>query len=504
MGRERTTLVVTLTAEGLCAVLVGVGSRTRVRSSVVCGYPEGLDLSSASDLGGWLRASLEEAGIRERRVVIALERRDVVLKRLSFGGVADPEVDLPGMVRYSMVRQLAFSSEGAAIDYQPLGERETGEWDVLAAVATGDRITHLREVFEAAGLKIERIGLTSEGLAAIAELEESLTGSVRLVVGEVFGGLECAVIDDAGLLRLARWSPMDGVEVDEVAAETKRTWLSAQVEGSIGQVAHCLLVGEGLGEAREACESVLGRRVVVHEPALSGEQPPAAALPLIGVAMRGACSGIDLANPKSPPDRSAKKRSLVLAAILAVIVVYGGIWTVAKQRVASMEKRVAVAEDAVKGLRTMRVGAIREAARYEHARRWVKGADVFAHLEALQGTLPEREKLVLSGLRMSVGSAVGYERERAKRKYDAERWVASLIVSLDVEARAATMLDADAWRTTLVADDRYEARTSGSDGATARDERYPSRIDLRLTTRLAAPEAEPSAEPGTEDDGGGS
>src|SRR5215210_6200474 len=102
--------------------------------------PDSVDAADARAVGTWVRGILFNAGLSAKRVVIALERNEFVLKRISFEAIGDPVRDLPRMVRLQMARQLTFASAEAAIDFVLIGNESApakGGATVLAAAIPG-------------------------------------------------------------------------------------------------------------------------------------------------------------------------------------------------------------------------------------------------------------------------------------------------------------------------------------------------------------------------------
>ncbi|XOV74929.1 MAG: pilus assembly protein PilM [Phycisphaerales bacterium] len=216
--------------------------------------PHDIDPANERDLASWLAASLEQAGCSSKGATLVLERSDVVAKRLKLEGVERGDVDLPGMVRYQLMRQVAFQTDEAPIDFMLLQPKVrslkevTGEAEVLAATAPIARVDHLRKVCEEAGLDVQRIAVLSLGLAEIAASAMADRVGPTLVIAPTLDGIDYS-IHQAGRVLSSRWietqhrtSEQDLTEL--VVSEARRTRMSHQLTPDSDAIHSALIISE--------------------------------------------------------------------------------------------------------------------------------------------------------------------------------------------------------------------------------------------------------------------
>jgi hypothetical protein len=532
-GRSQTIFV--SVAGGWVGALAAGPSRggARVSGWLIERVPADIDAADERTLGDWLGGVLSEAFAGGSRVggpaVLCLERKEVAAKRLGFDSVADREADLPGMVRLAMLRQLTFPSDEAAIDYVETPVRADDGPDaaaVRAVAAPGPRLAHLKAVLERSGVKPSRAGLTAEGLTHLLGERGVLTGDEpALVVCPTLGGVELIIVR-GGVVATARWHAMSWAEVERgnagfgegLVAEAKRTWMSDQLAADAERVARVLVVSPGdepvdvqaahaLAEEMASDLGIVGSTVenaAVWGASLSdgdGETPPARLLPLLGVAFEtfdGKARGqrFDLLHPRRAPDRAAPVRKAVLLSAMLLLLVIGGMWTAGNRAVARLDAQAAERREALGSIASQRARAIRQASRVEHIRRHLAGG--FSPLERLDtftGEMPERGRALLTGLGFSADSFVEYDSGRG-RWYEDEHWSSGRVVLADVGIKATSRAVADGIRAMLVGREDLIVETSGVDGATTSDARYPVRLELKVTqavsgVRLDADGAQP-------------
>jgi len=486
----------------------------------VADYPDGLDPADPRQLGAFLTEALADRGFGAAPVVLCLERKDVVSKRLTFEHVDDLEAELPGMVRLQMLRQLNFPAENAAIDFALLpgaSGADAGSGDevtVRAVAAPGERLEHLREALTLAKLKPTRAALSAEGVAHLLVGADAVSPTnAELVVVPALDGVELLIVRD-GRVANARWHalPPSADTADPVsfydlsiAAEARRTWMSDQLAESSARINRVVvLVSPGdEGPAADAAASLaehiaedLSINAVTLDPAtLVGvrEAFDCRLTHLLGVASEHFASDagparIDLLNPRRAPDRAAPIRQMAMLAVLALLAVLGGIWTFANMRTAELETRLEQADERRQQAWATRAEAVREAARVEHIRRHLAGsASPLATLDAFAASMPERERAIITGFSYAVATETAFDAPRGARQYDGEHWVTIRTIAADLGVKAATREDADALRDAFVSRPELYVDTAGADGATTNDPAYPHRLVLELVRRERDP-----------------
>jgi hypothetical protein len=513
MLAKSTMLFVCVGGRRVGAAVVGTGkSGPRVERTVLEDVPEELDASDARAMGGWLREILDAAGVSASSAVLCLERKDVATKRLTFEHVDDPEAELPGMVRLQMLRQLSFPAEHAAIDYALLpaasGDESAGADQVVvrAVAAPGERLSHLRRVFEHAGLKPVRAGLSAEGVAHLLVRSGVTAGTEsELIIAPGLDGVELIVVRD-GRVAAARWhalaptantgDPASFFDLS-VSSEARRTWMSDQLAESSTRINRVVILASP-GASRDAdqasaaladaiSEDLSLPTVTVDPGGLVGVEGFDHRLtPVVGVASQhlDTSSGgarVDLLHPRQPPDRAAPVRKLVLVAALLLLVVLGGVWTLGNRREATLLRELERQRERQSQAAVERAAAVRDAARAEHVRRYMAGrVSPLAELDTLAGMLPGRERALLTGFRVGVGSETRFAADRRTRFYDPELWASVRQVRADMGVKAATRVDADRLRLSFVERPELYVETAGADGASTNDPRYPHRLELKI------------------------
>jgi type IV pilus assembly protein PilM len=128
-----------------------------VRRAVHVSVPQGLDVRDPTAMGDFVRRTLGEHRIRTRRAIVDVPRQDAVLNRLSLpAGTMD---ELAAMVHLQIAKELPFSKEQAVIDFAVVPKVGATVWDVWVAAIRINVVEYYRQVFTAAGLTLERIGL---------------------------------------------------------------------------------------------------------------------------------------------------------------------------------------------------------------------------------------------------------------------------------------------------------------------------------------------------------
>jgi len=129
----------------------------QIRKSIHVPLGPGVNAHDAASMGEFLRQTLTEHRIRARRAMVDVPRQDVVLNLLSLpAGSMD---ELAAMVHIQIAKELPFNKEQAVIDFAVSQTRDDNTCDVWVAAVRNERVDHYRQVFNMAGLRLERIGL---------------------------------------------------------------------------------------------------------------------------------------------------------------------------------------------------------------------------------------------------------------------------------------------------------------------------------------------------------
>ncbi len=127
----------------------------RLLSSAI---PSDLDPADAGQMGGHIRRTLDQEGIVVKHAIVDIPRDQAILKTLTLP-TGQPDA-LPGMVEIQIAKELPFPVSEAAVDFTTDGtSNESATGDVLVAAVRREVLAHYEAIFEAANLKLDRVGL---------------------------------------------------------------------------------------------------------------------------------------------------------------------------------------------------------------------------------------------------------------------------------------------------------------------------------------------------------
>ncbi|MBI4581258.1 MAG: pilus assembly protein PilM [Planctomycetes bacterium] len=174
-----------------------------VRRAVHAPVPPDMDVRDPATMGDFLRRTLGEHRIRTRRAIVDVPRHDTFLNRLSLpSGTMD---ELAAMVHLQIPKELPFSRDQAVIDFVVVPNEGT-TWDVWVAAIRVGVVEYYRQVFAAAGLTLERIGLRP--YANVRTLQASDLTRGRVVMVEIGPSMtEINILRD-GQLMYTRAAPV--------------------------------------------------------------------------------------------------------------------------------------------------------------------------------------------------------------------------------------------------------------------------------------------------------
>lgn len=487
--------------------------------------PEATDPSDAKAVGAVVASIVEEAGAKGGSAVFALPRSLASTKRFELPS-RDP-AELPEMVRLAMQRDLPIDSATAEIDFVATGTNERGS-RIFAVAVPGSVVRFQREVAAAAGVDLEAISLRCLGTSHLvgrldpeaivrsegdgdARVPESgaptvgdpaAEGPSSLLAVDIGGeDLELSFVGD-GLLKFARGVELQAADsslllAETISSETRRTWLSYRISQGDEAVAAAVVLG-GSDAARLAVPQLAAstglpsRLLRQHPDVRSAEDGVAGAWPLVGLLLerRRSRSGLDLAHPKRPPDLAKRRRVRLLAQAALVIVAGFGGWTVGRGELAASEDRANELEgDARKALSEF-LELKRERLRLGHLEAWRSvqpgwldhALAVESMLESVGG---DDGKPLLDTMQGSLD--VGTIRYARNGAFEVDPQVRIVL-----EGESADRAAGDALRDLIVADDRYQLRSTGADAAGGK--RLPIPFSFQLRTGAATGE-EPEKAP---------
>ncbi len=351
LWRRKVGRVLALDFDGrhLRMVLADVsGGCTRIDRLVTVDLPDDLDADDAPAVGAFLGRALRQMHLSGVPLLMNVPRAKSVFKPLVLPPVED-EGELASMVRFQAQKELTFRPEEAVIDFtlethygvEPPPEEEPAGRHVLAAAVQKPVVEYYRQVAEAAGARLLRLGLRPYAnmrcLEAYAGGEAERLAIIHLTAGEA----EVDVIEQGGLT-FSRSAdvvlppePQDEASrraaLTDVVRETARSvqsYLAVERERRIERV----LVAGGTGVEAEAAQALARRLAVpceVFDPSarlrLSGSVADASAfISALGLAVGqgdAAAPPFDFLNPKRPPVRRDATRTIALTTAAAVVLV---------------------------------------------------------------------------------------------------------------------------------------------------------------------------------------
>ncbi len=130
----------------------------KIERLLASNIPHDVDSNIPDQMGGHIRKVLEQEGIATRYASVDIPRDQAILNTLRLPVAARDE--LPGMVQIQITKELPFPIGDAAIDFV-IGEQIEGTptAEVLVAAVRREVLEQYVATLEAAGLKLDRIGL---------------------------------------------------------------------------------------------------------------------------------------------------------------------------------------------------------------------------------------------------------------------------------------------------------------------------------------------------------
>ncbi|MCL4222517.1 MAG: hypothetical protein KJZ65_14245 [Phycisphaerales bacterium] len=496
-----TYLLIDLSRDGMAAAAVKAGPGRLMVQRV--GTATRSNVSSApEEVGPWLRQALREAGISTTRAIFAAPRGDVVLKVLELPTVGiQSEAEICEAVRLQMSRQLTMPIEDSIIDSVTLEAGDDARvTNVLVGAIHRERVVWYREVARHAGLKLTGVRLRSGG---IARLTSGLEGPVLIIAG----GMETTdyVVADRGRVLFARSVELkhaipevaipllreEGSEPEpdlaqRTAVEAKRTWMSYRVSQRAEDVRAILVMGCGsaAGDVCDRCSALLdlpARCLELPETVKVHPRVDADALgtylPLIGLGVpTQSAGGLDFLNPRRPPDLGARRRQMVLAGILGLIVVGGAGYLYRQDRLDALNAVKAARQSQLDDLAGEYRRYLVERARAENVRRWnAMDADWIGHLSWLSERLPDPRSSLADRVNMAMTGEVKYE----GRSFPGGEWTSQSRVAIDVSGKVNDRSIALTLRERLLEAGLFTVVNRGPDVA--------DRYDYELTTNFLSP-----------------
>jgi len=329
------------------------GKSTRIETLYTNPMPVGLDGEDTEAMGGFLADSLEDfarntkAGLGRHGVLMSVPRRKAVLKPLVLPPGTKP-AETASMVRFQVEKDLPFNGNEAVIDFtisshlDPAesahnGEQETEGISVLVGAVSGEVVEHYRQIAQAAGVRLRRLGLRPYANmkcvdACIRRSEDETVAAIHITGDET----EINVLK-GGSLAFCRSAVIDIPPEEQQQAPAVNAVVREIVRSihSYGSVQHhgditAVLIAGGTGIEPQVLTQI-EERLELHCELLA----PAAALNLpdrrdasayaaaigLAIAHQGRDLPFDFLNPKRPaPKRNIRKmRAAAIAAGVAAV-----------------------------------------------------------------------------------------------------------------------------------------------------------------------------------------
>lgn len=515
----------------------GATPRVKVLACLSKTIPAGIDLTNAADIGAWIGRELKDAGLdraaRRDRVVFAIPRSEVMLKRVAFPpGTA--RADRPEIVRLQMVRQLTVSPESAVIDFADsmsglersakAGAVSTITETVLAGALQLERLEWRRAVASAAGMRVASMSLKASGAAMIVSDAVSVKGGQSGGGGAMGITLGCGatefVIVENGQLVFARGSDLvrpdplsgsladDEAFADKVAVEAKRTWMSYRSTPDSIEVDSIFVLGGDRGAeliSQRCKESMESRTEIAPRPSFiefdDAVRPESVVdvMPLAGLIAEGLLGRptLDFANPTQPPDVGAARRQRLLLGALAAILALGSAYTFTRLDLKNREDKLNQVTQEWADQSTKYADFVRLKARVAHVKEWREARfDWLAHVGFLNEQLPSTKQAILEGISARGEEDIVYAKAAGANNYSPAAWSSRLRGTFLIQGKVKRREIADELRLSMVDDKRYTLDSKGADTADS--------FDWRLVTTRAKPDDDTdksatTAAPGTSD-----
>lgn len=299
------------------------------------GGPPPFNPETARRIGEQLRERLRAAGFGSAPVLVSVPRDRVVLKELKYPAV--PPADEPNVVRFQAIKELSDAPEDVVLDYVPLSNgAAAGERRSMAVVIRKDLHHAVQQLCAAANLRLVAVTPRPYAVAAAVGRELAASGGPEAAAEAVAvltpgpGGGEFTVAR-GGEVVFTRTVPAPVVGSEPLLLAEVRRNLTMYAGANPGHPVRALYVAEADDRWAERLGAALGISVLAYDPL-------GASAPSVPEAVRGRFAGaagllaaraagdppINFASPRQPKAEADPKRTQLLLAALAAIVLLGG------------------------------------------------------------------------------------------------------------------------------------------------------------------------------------
>ena len=286
-------------------------------------------------------------------VTVLLPRQSVTIHRISLPQV--PDAELPAMVRLQAATKLTVPIESVSLDFAPLPViTDSPTRDVLLVTTPAEQIKSIRTALSACNLQVKSVRATSFCIATAAaraglladQGNPSLVDAIVLLRSDF---IEVTFVKGSAVLFShsgASWGSAENVDKAVRSELTRARMAAAEVLGEyrigrlilIGQPEITAAVSDQIsarvdGAALERCDPAVTffSSTEITELGSPGESKLSAASMVaiagaIHVTSENKVEGVDLVNPRRPPEKKDLTRVKILGGTLAALLVFGFVW----------------------------------------------------------------------------------------------------------------------------------------------------------------------------------
>lgn len=283
-----------------------------------------------------LRAAIREHKAGRATAMLGVDRGSVELVHLTLPPAADNE--LPELVANQAVRESTMLVDGAAMDFLAMTDDPSQPRKITAAVLPAARLARINAICATAGITPHRMLLRPFASASLFAQTVSPPEDVCLLVNRVADEVDLTVLV-RGKVIFSRTARLPG-EADQettlqrLVAEINRTMAVSQ-ESMVGEseVEGIYIFGTP-GDQQDLVDEIreeLALPAMVIDPFVAVDVAPGVVpdnagsfASLLGMLLdeaRGGTHAIDFLHPRKPPEPKSHRRSILMAAALAVVLV---------------------------------------------------------------------------------------------------------------------------------------------------------------------------------------
>jgi len=377
--------------------------------------------ASTQEFGSWIRDRVREAGLKSREVSVLLPRNDCFVRRVELPPT--PLDELPDLVRMQAAAICSTPVEDLAIDFLPLPDTAgaTSQAVLLITIAKS-RIAFLRNALQVADLELVSVGITPPASAELALRDDAFRAAQQegpaIVITGGASAIEISAVFRNHVLN-AHTTDIAGLTADEarkhVLADLSRFIVPLQHQYPGSSISACRILrplpsGIDLLNAVEQrfawpVEEVDACELSAEAMTFASGTSSSCCLPALGEVLRTGHANVpavDFINPRrSVVKKDYSRHRMVAAAVAGLLVILAGYgyFKVEQSRLQSQIDNRRTEEGLLDAALQKGKPQLEDAAAIE---RWQgRAVDWIDRLQHLGETLPERERLYLTDLRVN-------------------------------------------------------------------------------------------------------